>query len=546
MYIIRCQRWDRRWNSSLRNLLRNSLSESRSLLSKKPTHDLQPTEPARTRFAPSPTGLLHIGSLRTALYNYLLAKSTGGQFLLRLEDTDQKRLVPGAEKNIYDSLRWCGISYDEGPGVKDDGLGPFRQSDRAEIYKKYIDQLLETGHAYRCFCPKERLEDLRKSAQLMVPPTTASYDRHCSRIADDMVQKQLRESRPFTIRMRSPKIYPPFHDLLHGEIDIQMQTNANDVRYDDPILMKSDGLPTYHFANVVDDHLMGITHVIRGEEWLPSTPKHIALYEAFGWQPPKFIHIPLLTSMSDKKLSKRRGDADVLALKQKGVLPEALVNFCVLFGWSPPRNLAAKNHECFTLQELVSVFNIDHLTKGNAKVDESKLWFFNKHYLSRRLETETGFNQMLGALYELLLPEFPELDLYYLTKVLRAVGHSLESLNSFSDNFYYLLTKPRFRDNIYVRDFLQNQDLAQVLQVLEKLQGHLNEDKIQEQLASASNQLKIPKKVVFETTRFALTGSLPGVKIQTIVSLLGSSESNERFKEAIELLKIGELSPTPV
>ena len=254
----------RRLYSSSIKLKKPVLLTKKSILAKKPTTDKQPKSPARTRFAPSPTGLLHIGSLRTALYNYLLAKSTGGEFLLRLEDTDQKRLVPGAEESIYESLKWCGLSFDEGPGVNDAEFGPFRQSDRTKIYQSYINKLLDLGVAYRCFCPKERLDNLRDSAQKLQPPTTVSYDRHCAHHSTEKIQEQLDQKIPFTVRLKSPQKYPPFEDLLHGSIDMQPQVNPNDMRYDDPILMKSDGLPTYHFANVVDDHLMKITHVVRG------------------------------------------------------------------------------------------------------------------------------------------------------------------------------------------------------------------------------------------------------------------------------------------
>lgn len=526
----------RRWNSVLSRPNRLFTSK-KSILSKKPVKDIQPKTPARTRFAPSPTGLLHIGSLRTALYNYLLAKSTGGSFLLRLEDTDQNRLVPGAEKNIYESLSWCGIHYDEGPGVNDKKNGPFRQSDRTEIYQQYTNKLLDSGHAYRCFCTKERLDGLRESAQKLQPPTTASYDRHCSHLSEREIREKLDQKVPFTIRLKSPERYPPFEDLLHGKLDMQPQVNPNDRRYDDPILVKSDALPTYHFANVVDDHLMDITHVVRGEEWLPSTPKHIALYHAFGWNPPEFIHIPLLTSVTDKKLSKRRGDADVMALRAKGVLPEALVNFSVLFGWSPPREEAAKNHECFSLPDLVRLFNLNSLTKGNAKVDEKKLWFFNKHYLTLRLQNPEVLDKMANELLGSMQSLYPSVTVSQIRRALGLVGASLNTPNELATDFPYLFSKPQYERNQYVREFIQKQDLYQIRALLQKMEGKMStENSVLTVIESLSRDNGIRKNVVFEAARFALTGSVPGVKLPLLIEFLGAEEANLRISEALDKL----------
>ncbi|SCU90532.1 LANO_0D09098g1_1 [Lachancea nothofagi CBS 11611] len=528
-----------RFKSSITASRTCSLSGNRSILSKKPIRDIHPKQPARTRFAPSPTGKLHLGSLRTALYNFLLAKSTGGQFLLRLEDTDQKRLVPGAEKNIYDSLSWCGISYDEGPGVNEAEHGPFRQSDRTAIYQKYIARLLSSGHAYRCFCSKERLDGLRESAQNLMPPTTVSYDRNCAHISENDIQERLKRGTPYTIRLKSPETYPGFTDLLHGSLNMQPQVNAIDKRFDDPILVKSDSLPTYHFANVVDDHLMEITHVVRGEEWLPSTPKHIALYEAFGWAPPEFIHIPLLTSTSDKKLSKRKGDADVMTLREKGVLPEALINFSALFGWSPPREEAAKNHECFRMQDLIRLFNLNNLTKGNAKVDEKKLWFFNKQYLSQRLQDPVQADIIASDLLQELHPSFPDLKLCRLKQILNLVGSSLTTVKDLQANFHYLLSKPQFENNQFVRDFIQKQDLRQVQSVLQQLQGQVTEHSdLLELIDRIAQNAGIRKNVVFEAARFALAASIPGVKLPLLVDFLGAEETNTRVEEALDRLEL--------
>ncbi|CDO95693.1 unnamed protein product [Kluyveromyces dobzhanskii CBS 2104] len=530
------QKTSRLYSSLSKGKLGSILSGSKkSLFVKKPTKDVHPKYPVRTRFAPSPTGFLHMGSLRTALYNYLLAKNTGGEFLLRLEDTDQKRLVPGAEQSLYDALKWCKITYDEGPGTNE-VYGPYRQSDRTKIYQKYINILLDTGHAYRCFCPKERLDSLRESAQKLQPPTTVSYDRQCLGLPEREVEVNLKSGVPFTVRFKSPDRYPPFEDLLHGKLDMQPQVNSMDVRYDDPILMKSDNLPTYHFANVVDDHLMKITHVIRGEEWLPSTPKHIALYEAFGWNSPHYVHIPLLTTTNDKKLSKRKGDADVRAMRANGILPEALINFSALFGWAPPRDLASAKHECFNLDELVQLFDLNNLTKGNAKVDDKKLYYFNKHYLAQRLENEDQFEELLETAYGFMKERYSSLDKEHLRKVLSTVGTYLTTIYDIDSTFNYLFKDPAY-ENENATKFLDSHDTHDIAKVLSFMEGKVDESNILDLIKAAEVELCVPKKLIFECVRFALAGSIPGVKLPVLVNILTPAESNRRILKALTLLK---------
>ncbi|AGO10237.1 AaceriAEL338Cp [[Ashbya] aceris (nom. inval.)] len=524
----------RRYTASLLRPKIGLLSGKQLAISRKPARNVHPETPARTRFAPSPTGYLHLGSLRTALYNYLLARNTNGQFLLRLEDTDQKRLVPDAEQNIYDTLKWLGIQFDEGPGVNEQ-YGPYRQSDRSAIYKTHADQLLASGHAYRCFCSKDRLENLRASAMALQPPTNVSYDRKCANLSQEEIESKLSQNIPFTLRLKSPAVYEPFDDLLHGRVDLQPQTNPNDIRYDDPVLMKSDNLPTYHFANVVDDHLMKITHVIRGEEWLPSTPKHIALYRAFGWTPPKFVHIPLLTTAADKKLSKRKGDASVMALKAKGILPEALINFSVLFGWAPPRELAAANHECFTLREFEQLFNLNNLTKGNAKVDEKKLWFFNKHYLSERLKNDHMLSIEAQNLIQILGQKYPGLDETKANKLLKAVGGHLTTIYELDSQFQYLLAKPVY-ENEFSDRFLKACEPRQVARILSSIASILDNSNLNDLIGQVSTREKVPKKAVFEAMRFALSGSVPGLKLPVLISTLGLEETKARLNEAAQHL----------
>lgn len=514
----------------------SSILPKKSLVSRKPSRDIHPKYPVRTRFAPSPTGMLHMGSLRTALYNYLLARNTGGKFILRLEDTDQNRLAQGAEENIYDSLRWCKLQYDEGP-MLGGPFGPYRQSERAEIYRSHISTLLESGHAYRCFCPKERLELLRESARKLQPPTTASYDRRCAHLSLDKIKQNLDNGMGYTVRLRAPEKYPIIHDLLYGALDIQPQVNANDVRYDDPILVKSDNLPTYHFANVIDDHLMKITHVIRGEEWLPSTQKHLAIYNAFGWSPPQFIHIPLLTTIEDKKLSKRKGDSSVMNLKGKGILPEALVNFSVLFGWSPPRDLAAANHECLSLEQFEQIFNLNYLTKGNAKIDEKKLWFFNKHYL--QLQIESQLSKVTEQVIVLAQSQYGR-DLATaekVTTILQKCGKALSTIHEFNSTFSYFFERPNYDIINSVQDYLATRDLQQELRILEEFQNGIDTTDTEQLIKHIKEKLNIPKRLIFECLRFALAGSKSGAKVPILVDILGTGETHKRLDEACRYLK---------
>ncbi|CCH40537.1 hypothetical protein BN7_70 [Wickerhamomyces ciferrii] len=493
--------------------------------------NVNPTTPARTRFAPSPTGFLHLGSLRTALYNYLLAKRTGGQFLLRLEDTDQKRLVQGAEQNIYDSLKWCGLHWDEGP-IIGGKYGPYRQSDRSHIYKQYADKLLASGDAYRCFCSKERLDGLRESAMKLQPPTTVTYDRSCAHIHPEESNTKAANNETFTVRFKSPSVYPKVEDLLHGTLDLQPQVNSEDVRYDDPILVKSDGLPTYHFANVVDDHLMNITHVIRGEEWLPSTPKHIALYHAFGWDAPSFIHIPLLTSTKDKKLSKRTGDIDVMNFKQKGYLPEALINFVALFGWSPLRDANKSLSEILSLKDLENQFTVSELTKGNAKVDDKKLIYFNKHYLLEKIESD--FDSVVEDGQLLLSEKYPNIDKVTVSKLINEVKHNFTFLSDIQD-YDYLLSNATY-DNEYALTFLEaaNKDSSKI--ILENFISLESPEEIDRRVNKLLEQ-DFKKKDIFQALRFALSGGIPGLKIPLLINFLGLERSNERILHAIKLLQ---------
>ncbi len=329
----------------------------------------------RVRFAPSPTGYLHVGGLRTALYNFLFARKSGGKFILRIEDTDRARFVEGAVENLISTLRWAGLEYDEGPGIGGE-FGPYVQSERTEIYKKHIDLLIENGTAYRCFCTPERLDQMRKAHDLNrgIP----KYDRTCLRLSEKEIQDNVAEGKKFVVRMKVPdSTMVRFSDIIRGEVEFSSE------QIDDQVLIKSDGYPTYHLANVVDDHLMQISHVIRGEEWLSSTPKHVLLYQFFGWDMPQFAHLPLLLNPDRSKLSKRQGDVAVEDYRAKGYLNEALVNFIALLGWNP-----GDDREIFAIDELEKEFSLEKVNKAGAIFNFEKLNWLNFQHLRRKSDDE--------------------------------------------------------------------------------------------------------------------------------------------------------------
>lgn len=359
----------------------------------------------RVRFAPSPTGQLHIGSLRTALYCYLLAKKLHGTYILRIEDTDQNRFVPGALENLINILNGIGIHHDEGPFFDENDVliqkgsyGPYVQSERLPIYREYVQKLLEAGKAYHCFCSMTRLTTLRE--EQATKKLAPKYDKYCLSLSHEEVEERLSANEPYVIRLNVDEDRGDiiFDDLVRGKVSI----HAKDV--DDQVLMKSDGFPTYHLANVIDDHLMEISHVIRGEEWLPSTPKHVLLYEAFGWKLPQFAHLSLILNPDKSKLSKRQGDVAVEDYLSKGYLKETLINFVALLGWNPG---AGNTQEIFTLDELIEKFDISQIHKSGAVFDLKKLDWMNAEYIKKL---------SLDELYERALPFFEAKEFWQIWK----------------------------------------------------------------------------------------------------------------------------------
>ncbi|ETV68458.1 glutamate-tRNA ligase, variant 1 [Aphanomyces astaci] len=389
--------------------------------------------PVRVRYAPSPTGYLHLGGLRTALFNYLFAKAHGGAFLMRIEDTDQTRKVDGSVEALTHSLQWCGIHEDEGP-TAGGNFGPYVQSERLHLYKSYADTLLQDGHAYRCFCSQERLKSLRDAAARSGSGTM--YDRACLGLDAVQVEEKLARNEPHTIRLKVSEGKTTLKDLVRGYVQFDHSV------IDDQVLMKSDGFPTYHLANVVDDHLMGITHVIRGEEWLSSTPKHLLLYQFLGFEPPKFAHLGLLLNEDRSKLSKRQGDVAVEDFQKKGFLAPGLVNFVALLGWNPSDG---NTQEIFTLDELKHFFSMDHVNKSGSVVNVERLRWINSKHIRRLFDDPSNKADVVAMLRPYLLNHVKNIDAFDVEFVWAAASLMKErvgALPDFGPLIYYFFAPP--------------------------------------------------------------------------------------------------------
>lgn len=476
----------------------------------------------RTRFAPSPTGFMHIGNLRTALYAWLLAKSQGGQFILRIEDTDQERYVEGAVDLIYRTMADTGLIHDEGPD-KDGGYGPYIQSERRGIYKEYAEKLVELGGAYYCFCDKERLDELRAVQTASRMPT--KYDGHCANLSKEEVEEKLKSGIPYVIRQKIPRSgTTTFHDEIFGDVTVDNET------LDDNVLLKADGLPTYNFANVIDDHLMGITHVIRGNEYLASAPKYNLLYEAFGWEIPKYIHCSPVMRDASRKLSKRDGDASYEDFINKGYLKEAIINYVALLGWSP-----GTEQEIFTLDELVRAFDVSGISKSPAIFDVNKLNWMNGEYI-RKLSLEE-FNEKAMPYYKDTVKR--DIDYMFLSSLLH---DRTEKFSDIPDNIDFIDALPEYSNELYVHKKMKTNEenskeaLENVLPVLEGLTDW-TEEKIHDALFGLIEKLGIKNGLVLYPVRVALSGKsfTPGGAVELAI-LLGKDETILRIKKGIEKL----------
>jgi len=480
--------------------------------------------PVRVRFAPSPTGYLHVGGLRTALYNFLFARRHGGKFVLRIEDTDRARYVEGAVENLIKTLRWAGLDYDEGLNAGG-GFGPYIQSERTGIYKNHVNIIVENGTAYRCFCTPERLERMRKELERKKP--TPKYDRTCLRLSEKEIQRNLAEGKKFVVRMKVPDgIMVHFSDIIRGEVEFSSE------QIDDQVLLKSDGYPTYHLANVVDDHLMQISHVIRGEEWLSSTPKHVLLYQFFRWEMPKFAHLPLLLNPDRSKLSKRQGDVAVENYRKNGYLPEALVNFIALLGWNP-----GDDREIFTIEELEKEFSLEKVNKAGAIFNLEKLNWLNFQHLRRKSEAE-----VLAMLKEQLSVAGFQPSAFtdqYLLSVIDVMRERVTFVRDFVERGSYFFQVPREYDGAVVKKRWKEKSSG-YLRELEKEFSKLanpKKENYEAALKRTAELLKIGNGELIHPLRLAVSGVGEGPGIYEIVYILGKDEAIKRINVAIENIK---------
>lgn len=482
------------------------------------------SDTVRVRFAPSPTGFLHVGGLRTALYNFLFARKHSGVFILRIEDTDRSRYVEGAVGRLVETLHWAGLTYDEGPD-KGGQHAPYVQSERLEIYRAQAARLIDAGNAYRCFCTTERLDAMRKDLERR--KISPKYDRTCLRLSNEEVQHNLKVGKSFVIRMRIPEaraIY--FVDLIRERVEFLSD------RLDDQVLMKSDGYPTYHLANVVDDHLMGVTHVIRGEEWVSSTPKHILLYEFFGWKLPQFAHLPLLLNSDRSKLSKRQGDVAVEEFREKGILPDALVNFVALLGWNP-----GDEREVFTMEELIREFSLERVGKAGAIFNVEKLNWLNFQHLRKKTDAE-----VLGMLKEDLEHSGVgdrQFDDKYLLKVVDVMRERVTLTKDFIQKCPYFFQAPaRYDPKVVEKNWKEGtpNHLTTLIEEISRLENPEKED-YEAALHRAAKALHVAHDSLIHSARLAVSGMGVGPGLYDILSILGKEETIRRIRSAIERLK---------
>lgn len=478
----------------------------------------------RTRYAPSPTGSMHVGNLRTALYEYLVAKSQGGTFVLRIEDTDRERYVEGAVDIIYNTLKSAGISHDEGPDVGGD-FGPYVQSERKDMYLPYAQQLIDEGKAYRCFCTKERLEKLQEDS------VGGGYDRHCRDISKEESDRLAAQGVPFVIRQKMPlEGSTTFEDAVYGSITVENS------ELQDQILIKTDGYPTYNFANVIDDHTMGITHVVRGSEYLSSTPKYNLLYEAFGWEIPTYIHLPLIMGKDEdgnvSKLSKRHGSTSFEDLVKEGYLPQAIINYIALLGWCPK-----DNQEIFSMDELIGVFSVDGISKSPAIFDYDKLEWMNGEYIKNMTLDE------FAAVAEPYLKQGIKNESIDLKKVAAILQQRVTRLTQIPDMVSFFDVQPEYEKELFVnkksKTNLENSPvvLQMVIDKLKTLESW-DHDSIHDCLINLAQEQGLKNGTVMWPARIAVSGKTvtPGGAIE-ILDILGREEAIGRMEKGLAKLK---------
>ncbi len=487
----------------------------------------------RVRYAPSPTGLQHIGGVRTALFNYFFARANGGKFILRVEDTDRERYSDESLQDLYDTLEWLGISWDEGP-IVGGPKGPYIQSERFNLYKEYAEQLVREGKAYYCYCTPERLDALRAQQQ-KEKSKQQGYDRHCRNLSEEERKALEEQGLKPVIRLKVPTGgKTSFHDVLMGEI-----TRKNSDVSPDPVLLKSDGFPTYHLANVIDDHLMGITHIMRAQEWIPSGPLHVILYEAFGWEPPLYCHLPMVMGKDGQKLSKRHGSTSVKDFRAKGYLPEALMNYVSLVGWSYDGQ-----REFFSKEDFEQLFTLEKINKAPGVFDYKKLDWFNGQYIRQKSDEELLtllMPYMVNAGFVSASPSEEEKQ-----KMLSLTAVAKERLKTLSDIVElsrFLFETPKYEDlSLFATKGVDlataTKGLEQAFEVLKKgFAEHKEFEAIEEEIAAVAQQMEIKINGVFMPLRVAITGSTVSPPLFDSINLLGLDETYKRIETALGLLK---------
>ncbi len=492
------------------------------------------SDSVRVRFAPSPTGLLHIGGLRTALYNYLFAKHHNGDFVLRIEDTDQSRYVEGAEQDIVESLQWSGIDFDEGPGKEGD-FGPYRQSERKELYHQYAEQLIESEHAYYAFDTTDELNDMRERLEKSGNPSP-KYDavtrmsmKNSLTLPEEEVEKRLEEGEEYVVRLKVPR-----RETIRFEDEIRGFVSFESKGLDDQVLLKSDGMPTYHMANVVDDHLMEISHVIRGEEWLSSTPKHMLLYKYLGWEAPKMAHLPLIMSPSGGKLSKRKAESEGIPINAKDYReqkyePEALVNFLAYLGWSP-----GDDSEIHSLLELIKLFSLDRVSKSGAVFNHKKLLWYNENYLREKTAEE-----LYPRVQEIAEEEGIDPDEKYLLQIIDLMKDRVSKVEDFIAQGMFFFEEPEGYEEKALKKW--KDDSGEIVEkYLEKISGLDEEEFTVGNLKAAVNELTDEMDIGFGKVamplRVAVTGQGFGPDLFPAIELLGKETTIKRVKTALDRL----------
>ncbi|MFA7418568.1 MAG: glutamate--tRNA ligase [Melioribacteraceae bacterium] len=476
----------------------------------------------RVRFAPSPTGYLHVGGLRTALYNYLFARRNNGKFILRIEDTDRNRYVEGAVDNLITSLKWCGLDYDEGPDKAGD-FGPYMQSQRLDLYKKYALDLIEKGHAYYCFCTPERLQVLKEEQAAQKLPQ-AKYDKHCLSLSKNEVEEKLASGIAHVVRLNViPNQKIIFNDIIRNRVEFDSSN------VDDQVLIKGDGYPTYHMANVVDDHLMQISHVIRGEEWLSSTPKHVLLYDFFGWEKPIFAHLPLLLNPDRSKLSKRQGDVAVEDYRAKGFLKEALVNFVALLGWN-----AGDDKEFYYMNELIESFSLERVNNSGAVFDLEKLNWINAEHLRKKSDSDL----LILLKEEILNSQFSIFNYSddYLLQVLQAMKERVSFVKEYlSKSPYFFVAPKEYEEASRLKNWKPEtpEQLTVLKNKFAELSNPAKED-YETALKQTAAELNVSPGKLIHPLRLALSGISTGPGMYDLLFILGKEEVLKRIETALE------------